>query len=224
MKKLVTSNPMPNALICIGGNAMKQYNKKYDINNEEYCVYLKDKTEFSIELFNPLQEKIVCRLIINNKQDGQRGLGIKPGNRVLLDRFLEKNEKFLYETYIVDKNDEIAQEAIKYNGIVRVDFYKEKCNFNYSDLCKYPSTYPSNYNELYPNRWNDAICSSLYYVNEIIGKGKESKQQIEYKNMSHENFPFFSITIKIMPYEQLLLDKKDNESVRKYCQYCGKKI
>jgi hypothetical protein len=58
----------------------------------------------------------------------------------------------------------------------------------------------------------------------IIGKGNYSNQDFYYKDISYESFPFFSTTIKILPFSEKILDTKDIHAMRKYCLNCGKKV
>jgi hypothetical protein len=129
MKKNVNT---PMAKICIGGkNELKHYRYKDGFSN----VYLKDKTEFSIELFNPTSDVISCELSINGYKDSDFNLVLRPGERFFLDRHIGSPKKFIYETYKIDENDKMAEKAIEKNGDIIINFYKE-AQSNYDSLYK----------------------------------------------------------------------------------------
>jgi NADH pyrophosphatase NudC (nudix superfamily) len=85
---------------------------------------MKDQTEFEIELHNPTKEKIMAMIEMNGTPISDSGIILKPGQRVFLERFLDNEKKFLYETYVVNNNKE-TKEAIQNNGKVTVRFHKE---------------------------------------------------------------------------------------------------
>jgi len=87
-------------------------------------VYLQDKEEFVIELFNPLQDCVLADIKLNGKSISQTGLVLNPGQRFYLDCFIDDKKKFIFNTYEVDETDETA-EAIAKNGLLEVFFYKE---------------------------------------------------------------------------------------------------
>jgi hypothetical protein len=89
-------------------------------------IYLKDGDEFQIELFNPYQVSVLAKIYINDNLISTSGLVIRPGQRYFLDRYIDKNQKFKFNTYTVDSGTtpEVL-ESIKKNGSVRVEFYRE---------------------------------------------------------------------------------------------------
>ena len=104
----------------------KQRLKQYGDN-----VYLNNNEEFELEIFNPLQNKIKASITINNTHIGD--VVIRPGQRAFLERFLKENKKFLFQTYLVENNNPIVDNAIKNNGVVNIKFYqlkKERFNIN----------------------------------------------------------------------------------------------
>jgi len=88
-------------------------------------IYLNNGDEFQIRLFNPLREKIGVQIGINGDLS-QSLLVLNPGEDVTLDRFLDDKSKMLYETYTIDGNNQAAVNAAASNGIVNVNFFKEK--------------------------------------------------------------------------------------------------
>lgn len=114
-----TSNSLPQAFVSVGKNKsrLKIYNGK--------TIFIKDGEEFQIELFNPTTKTIGAKIFINGNSISNSMLVIKPGERSYLERYLDDNKKFLYETYNVENSKEV-KEAIKQNGLVKVEFYNEK--------------------------------------------------------------------------------------------------
>lgn len=98
--------------------------KEYKVNNNR-TVYLSDGDEFQIQFFNPYNYTFCCQIKIDGDVLSNR-LVIKPGERVWLERFMDKNNKFLFKTYHVNGNNQEVLEAISENGNVEVSFYKEK--------------------------------------------------------------------------------------------------
>lgn len=114
-----TSNSLPQAYVSVGKN--KSRLKIYSDKN----VFLKDKEEFQIELFNPTTKVKGVKILINGNPISASLLVIKPGERVYLERYIDDNKKFLFETYQVENSMEV-KEAIKNNGNLRIEFYDEK--------------------------------------------------------------------------------------------------
>lgn len=110
------SPQLPTANITIKRNKVKLYPQNQ--------VFLEDKQEFEIELFNPTGNTQLAKISINGKPISSTGIVLKPGQRVYLERYIDIPKKFLFETYKVDSSPE-AQAAIQQNGNIRVDFYDE---------------------------------------------------------------------------------------------------
>jgi len=89
-------------------------------------VYLKSGQEFEIELFNPTQHNILAKIYINGEAVSETGLIIKPGRREWLERYIDKPRKFKFDTYEVEAGNSDVKAAIKNNGSIKVEFYKEK--------------------------------------------------------------------------------------------------
>lgn len=114
-----TSNSLPEAFVSVGKNKnrLKIYNGKN--------VFIKDKEEFQIELFNPTQKTIGAKILINGTSISNSLLILKPGERSYLERYLDDNKKFVFETYNVENSAQV-KEAIKKNGELRIEFFNEK--------------------------------------------------------------------------------------------------
>lgn len=209
--------------------------KRYDGNN----YYLNNKDEFELEIFNPTKDNILAKILLNDKLISETGLIIRPGQRVYLERYLDDNKKFLFETYTVE-NSTAATEAIKNNGSIQILFYKESyiTNFNrdiyYGNLLNTDYIYYTNplynnlgINDLGNNSYNiTTTCFSNIETGEIkinnnietgqISKGSNSNQKFTNSNMSFEYFHFHKEVYKILPFSV-----KSEDDLRLYCSNCG---
>lgn len=109
------------AFITKGKNRLKQ-------NGSE--VYLNDKDNFEIELFNPRTVSVLVKIKLNGNYIPGGGLVLRPGQRYHLDRYLDVARKFQYSTYEIDGGDSQAVAATAVNGLVEVEFYDEKVNYH----------------------------------------------------------------------------------------------
>jgi hypothetical protein len=100
------------------------------------AVYLKDGQRFEIELFNPNTINYLAKISIDGKQISNSGIVLKPGQRVYLERFIDSNNKFVFETYEIENSNE-ALNAIVNNGLVEISFYPENSTTGYFTV--YPS-------------------------------------------------------------------------------------
>lgn len=104
-------------------------------------VYLKGGNEFEIELYNPTQDTIAAKIHINGKCISQSMIVLKPGERTFLQRYLDTNKKFKFDTYTVEDSSE-TKKAIENNGIVRIEFFKERIvSYNGTTIIQYPPYY-----------------------------------------------------------------------------------
>lgn len=112
------TNPL--AKIAVNKSLLKEY------SNSEYSrvVYMKDNSEFQIQIFNPYDYTIGADISINGNRMSNRII-IKPGQRIWLERYLDEARKFLFSTYEVENSYE-AKQAIRNNGLISISFYKEK--------------------------------------------------------------------------------------------------
>lgn len=130
-------------------------------------VYLQDKEEFQIELFNPLQNCVLADIKLNGKSISKTGLVLNPGQRFYLDCFLDDRKKFVFSTYEVDDTDEVSN-AIAKNGLLEVYFYKETVvnvkNWT-DDFYKRREIIIEKYYPYNPYPWGNGI----YYSNGFYG-------------------------------------------------------
>jgi hypothetical protein len=88
-------------------------------------VYLKDGSEFEVELYNPSRKTVLSKIKINGEFIKGGGIILRPGERVFLERYIDVPRKFKYETYTVDSTNE-TMNAIANNGDVEILFYDEQ--------------------------------------------------------------------------------------------------
>lgn len=127
-------------------------------------VFLEDKEEFEIELFNPLTVSVLSDIKLNGQSISKTGLVLKPGQRVYLDCFIDDKKKFIFSTYEIDGGQE-SLDATQNNGLLEVFFYKEdvitldnwRSRFDRVIVEKY---YPVYYPNTYP--WNNIYCGGSF--------------------------------------------------------------
>lgn len=115
MTSAVSSNMVK---IAKGKSVLKEY------SSNGRCVYLNDGDEFQLELFNPTSDILGCRIRINNRWM-ENILVIRPGERIWLERYLDRDSRFKFKTYDIEDSAE-AKAAAADNGKVTVSFYREK--------------------------------------------------------------------------------------------------
>lgn len=107
----------PSAIITVAGSEKKIY--------QNGQIFLNNGENFEIRFFNPLQTKIGVEILFDGIKKNDGYLVLKPGEDVILDRFLDDKKKMLYETYTIDANNSAAVNAAKMNGLIEFKFYKE---------------------------------------------------------------------------------------------------
>ena len=211
----------------------------------ENSVYLKDGENFEIELFNPTTSRVLAKITINGNSISNSGIVLKPGERVYLERFIDSNNKFVFETYEVDGSNE-ALNAIRNNGGVEVSFYTEITTSAYSS---YPGSFTLSHTgnsggyapgTLYDNcnyTFGGTTVNNTFTMSSVtsgsiavnasvsksvetgrIEKGDSSNQLFETVNGNFSSFPTSSITIKLLPESQKPVEVS---TLRNYCTNCG---
>lgn len=222
--------------------------KEYKTNESERTVYLNNGTEFQIYLKNPYQKTIGVKVYVNDDEIGGI-LILKPGQSCWLERFLNNDKKFLFSTYEVENTQEMRY-AINKNGKVRIEFFQEKTN-NYDIMYRpnnyiYPSIsvssspYPFNTSNTSSNTSNDSLvisCCTNNLCNDAINystslsaslqtgrieNGSKSNQKFKSTDINLEYTPFKTECIQILPNSRKQVSV--NETRRKYCSQCGKKV
>lgn len=106
----------PEAYVTVKKNRLKLYENKNH--------YLKDKTNFEIELFNPTSQKVLAKIWINGKPISASGIVLRPSERVYLERFIDVASKFQFNTFEVDDVKETKSQR-ESNGLIKVSFFNE---------------------------------------------------------------------------------------------------
>jgi len=118
IKAMLSTNKNMMAL-AVNKSLLKEYSR------DERIVYLKDGDEFQIQLFNPETFTVGAKVFIDNEpMDGL--LVMKPGERVWLERYLDESRKFKFSTYEVEDGNAVVENAIRNNGLIKVEFYREE--------------------------------------------------------------------------------------------------
>jgi hypothetical protein len=141
-------------------------------------IFLNDKEEFEIELFNPLTFSVLADIKLNGQSISKTGLVLKPGQRFYLDCFVDDKKKFIFSTYEIDGGQE-SLDATQNNGLLEVFFYKEDIitldNWkNKMDKVIIERYYPVYYPTYKPYPWNNIYCGGSFgggygTTNNIIG-------------------------------------------------------
>lgn len=113
----LASKLKPTAHITVNKSRLKAYGS---------TVYLQDGSNFEVELYNPSNQTHLAKIKINGSYISQAGIIIKPGERVFLERFIDIQKKFKFETYHVDGDSAEVLTAIAQNGEVIIEFYPQK--------------------------------------------------------------------------------------------------
>jgi hypothetical protein len=103
----------------------KNRRKKYKGQDGRHVVYMDDKQEFQLEFYNPTFKPVMAKIKFNGEYISTRGIVIRPGERVYLDRYIDEARKFIFETYTVGKSKSV-EKAIAKNGLIDIDFFKEE--------------------------------------------------------------------------------------------------
>jgi Zn finger protein HypA/HybF involved in hydrogenase expression len=148
---------VPTANIAVNKSRIKLYTKNVDIPT----YYLEKGQEFQIEIFNPTTDVVLAKISLNNKVLSQGGLVLNPGQRVFLDRYFDVAKKFLFDTYEVSNTSEV-KEAIKNNGDVKIEFYRE------SKPIELPPIYMDRFTWVY-NPENDPYYGHPTFTTNSIG-------------------------------------------------------
>jgi hypothetical protein len=227
-------NSTPSAIITRKHSEMKIY--------QENTLFLNDGDNFEFRLFNPLSETIGVEILLNGIKTEDAKLVLRPGEDVTLERYLSDNKKFKFETYSVDANNPAVQSAIRNNGDIQINFYKEKvtpqnyyfgcrgtvCGTSYSTTTTSNDTFVGSTASGY--RSYDANVKSLDSSSHKlsrrtksketgrVGKGGNSNQQISNINIEFESFSFFNICYKLLPASEMNINIRE---VRQYCTQCG---
>jgi len=239
-----TPTGLPTANIAINKNRIKSYMSDKDNNQRAY--YLADQTEFQIELFNPTPLKVLAKIFLNGQSISNGGLILKPGERIFLERYLDKPNKFKFETYQVSNSNEVKK-AIINNGDVKIEFYSERI-FHYYPTYTYFNTSQliggngvlnanldnSTYTYISPDMTFTPTSVTSNYSGNIglqkkdietgrIESGSNSNQKLIDAEGEFDFFPSRIIKCKLLPISEKINTSSDIK-VKKYCATCGSKL
>ena len=226
------------AHIALNRNRLRSYEKS---------VYLKDGSNFEIELFNGETVNVLAKIWLNGNLISNSGLILKPGQRFFLDRFIDTNNKFLFETYKVDASIETAS-AIANNGLIRVEFFREQqltvpkwstgLDWTYRPTYTYgtgtpyiPVTHPDPNNIQFFSNANIATSVAGSFTTTVsntcsletgrVEMGESSDQSFGVSNMNFDTFYFQSSEWKILPESTKPVEVS---KIRNYCSDCGTRV
>lgn len=231
----------PEAFITVKKNRLKLY--------EDKNHYLKNKSNFEIELFNPTSEKVLAKIWINDKLISAAGLVVMPGQRVYLERFLDTPKKFQFETYEVDDVKETEAARAK-NGLVKVSFFAEQKVSNPYWISSGTSntlilnnltsgttiTTTGMANVSFTNTSNSAIGTVASYnassntfagpnIRSVetgrVAEGKKSDQEFTTTSGKFQDWAFHTYEYHLMPES---LKQVIAGEIRNYCSECGFRI
>jgi Zn finger protein HypA/HybF involved in hydrogenase expression len=129
-------------------------------------VYLKDGSEFEIELYNPSRKTVLSKIKINGEFIKGGGIILRPGERVFLERYIDVPRKFKFETYRVDATNQ-TMSAIASNGDVEIYFYDEQDIVINTGLSWNPTYTTNNYNHTVDTYTTNA--SDIVYGANTVG-------------------------------------------------------
>lgn len=112
----MTNTQNPSAFITVNKSRKKIYK-----GNQ---IFLQDNQNFQLELFNPTTDEILAKISLNGTEM-KKGIILRPGQRIFLDRFTDIDKKFVFETYEVSNTNKQVKEAIKNNGVIDISFYNK---------------------------------------------------------------------------------------------------
>ena len=230
---------VPTAYISVGKNRLSHSDGK---------VFLRDGTEFEIELTNLDTSTIKANIEINGHPISNTGLILRPGQHYYLERYIDDPRKFLFETYKVDDNQEV-RDAIANNGLVTVKFYREKMSYTvrnphwdntvwwttpntyYYDNTTVPTSFTTGQTTIRASVSN--MSADINNPPILTDASSKIDPQIETGRVEHgghstEKFdtvykpfdliPFHVVTLKLLPQVHQTTD------IRVYCTGCGRRL
>ena len=220
---MYTLSSVPHAEITMKKNRLKK--SSYNL------IYMESGSEFEIELENNTKYVWLAKIKLNGHYISNDGLILRPGEHVYLERYLDNDRKFKFETYSVSKRA-LASSA-KYNGRVVVEFYKQNLpkQLSVTDFKQWYSTKTTS------NDWesyltvNRGITGSLHvkpeYINYIetgmVEKGSHSDQSLIHDDsFDFESYASHIIEYSILPMSRQIIDTSNKSQVQ-YCSNCGRK-
>jgi len=110
----------------------KQKRKLY--GKKKNKIYLNNGDYIQINLANYNTYRIGVQLELNGNIESNI-LVLNPGEKILLDRFIDNNSKIKYDTYFIDGNDIRSKNAVSKNGKLKIHFWNETITTIYHGDC-----------------------------------------------------------------------------------------
>lgn len=168
----VSGTPAPTVHVTVNKNRLKQYSQGGGVergcNTSSAEYFLKNDQTFELELFNPTNNVVKADIHLNGDNISGGGLVLKPGERVYLERYIESNNKFLFETYEVEDSGEVAK-AIAKNGKLKVEFFSEFTKQPF--LRPYPNTRHCSYAKNFESSGNNTNLGMDFITTTTNGLG-----------------------------------------------------
>lgn len=249
MKQTQSVPKVPTAAITVKKSRLKSYS----INSGNKAYYLEKGQEFEIELYNPTTKRVLAKIEINGVEISQGGLILRPAERVFLDRYLDVAKKFMFDTYEVENtkiNIEAIKDngdlVVRfYNEIEIYSKHSPIFLYDYPNLVNQQNTNLSNNFSRFSKKisYTENVCGSLNLFNASIPeasfsyssddvksietgrveKGSASDQVIVSGYGDFSNYPFITVSYKLLPISQKITTTEEL-NVRRYCTNCGSKI
>ena len=141
--------------------------KEYVSSEYPRVVYLNNGDEFQIQLFNPEKFIIAAKIFIDGEELNDM-LVLRPGERVWLERYLDKARKFKFSTYEIEDSAE-AKAAASLNGDVTINFYRVKTKRSN------PIVFVNNVKDyIYSDRGISSISAGNDYVSDLAASSVNS--------------------------------------------------
>lgn len=237
----------PQAWISVERNRQKIYT---EVNSQK--VYLRDGQEFQIELFNPTQNRHLVKFKMNGIYQSEVGLILNPGQRYFLDRFIDKEKRLLFSTYDIENTAE-SLNAIKKNGFLEIEFYKESekppmienwggTYSTFPTYITYPMypTYPiysgtittDPLTNIYDSSVSlNSVCSPVIFSSLVSTQPKIETGRIEEGEKSDQKFKegyeeFDSFVSNVVEIQIIPTSQKplETQEIRTYCTECGARM
>ena len=233
-------NSMPEAYITLRKGRLKVYKETTP------TIYMLGGQEFEIELYNPTT---ICQLVkieLNGVLISTNGLVLRPGERCYLERFLDSENKFKFDTYTVEKTEQ-SEKAIALNGKVKITFSPEKIIKYRYPTWKWSNKFDNNSilrkTNIGLNSERYSISSSMTnFGSEVsmdslsfsdaeykakstntketgrIEEGSHSDQKFSYVNKDFELYTSASFEYTILPLSEKVVT---SDEIKRYCFSCG---
>jgi hypothetical protein len=213
---MYTNYKKPSAWICTNDQNL-QNRGRTKVYQPGSKIYLNDKEEFEIELFNPSNYNVKAEISIDGKKISSGGLVIRSGQRVYLECFPDTQKKFTFKTYEVENSQE-AIEAISNNGKVEIKFYREKVNYNNPYMQPISNSF-SNYRGIGSSSTGSLFSTTNVSLDSIdTGQtegGNDSNQTFEYVNMNFDTWVLSSFNFQLLPISQKPVEPKSFKTNKK---------